>query len=396
MGCEFFMLKIWAYRALFLFAVVCPQLHAQSDLGPPPTIVEESNVIWDEIQSYWLEFLQGLPSVIFGLAIFIVFYLSSRYISELMLKPLSYMSSSLLIRVVIRRIFQLLIILLGTYIFLRFAGLSEFAVAILSGTGVVGLIIGFAFKDIAENFISSLLLSIQKPFKIGDIIEVDNRIGVVKQVTARATTLLDFDGDHIQIPNSTVYKNVIRNVSANPNSRGNFVIGVGYDSSVVDAQKLAMTVLQITEAVLDDPEPQVLVDNLASSTINLKVYFWINTHQHSLLKVSSLLMRTILSEFEKAGISMPDDAREVIFPEGVKLIGAEQVICESQESQQSGQKTNKRLKKQESKLDNQSLSTRIESEEQGTEHIDDLSSDADTIREQANSARDPEQGQNIL
>ncbi|WP_353370192.1 mechanosensitive ion channel family protein [Aliiglaciecola sp. NS0011-25] len=390
------MLKIWAYRALFLFAVVCPQLHAQSDLGPPPTIVEESNVIWDEIQSYWLEFLQGLPSVIFGLAIFIVFYLSSRYISELMLKPLSYMSSSLLIRVVIRRIFQLLIILLGTYIFLRFAGLSEFAVAILSGTGVVGLIIGFAFKDIAENFISSLLLSIQKPFKIGDIIEVDNRIGVVKQVTARATTLLDFDGDHIQIPNSTVYKNVIRNVSANPNSRGNFVIGVGYDSSVVDAQKLAMTVLQITEAVLDDPEPQVLVDNLASSTINLKVYFWINTHQHSLLKVSSLLMRTILSEFEKAGISMPDDAREVIFPEGVKLIGAEQVICESQESQQSGQKTNKRLKKQESKLDNQSLSTRIESEEQGTEHIDDLSSDADTIREQANSARDPEQGQNIL
>ncbi|MBU2877101.1 MULTISPECIES: mechanosensitive ion channel family protein [Alteromonadaceae] len=390
------MLKIWAYRALFLFAVVCPQLHAQSDLGPPPTIVEESNVIWDEIQSYWLEFLQGLPSVIFGLAIFIVFYLSSRYISELMLKPLSYMSSSLLIRVVIRRIFQLLIILLGTYIFLRFAGLSEFAVAILSGTGVVGLIIGFAFKDIAENFISSLLLSIQKPFKIGDIIEVDNRIGVVKQVTARATTLLDFDGDHIQIPNSTVYKNVIRNVSANPNSRGNFVIGVGYDSSVVDAQKLAMTVLQITEAVLDDPEPQVLVDNLASSTINLKVYFWINTHQHSLLKVSSLLMRTILSEFEKAGISMPDDAREVIFPEGVKLIGAEQVISESQESQQSGQKTNKRLKKQESKLDNQSLSTRIESEEQGTEHIDDLSSDADTIREQANSARDPEQGQNIL
>ncbi|MEP4888793.1 MAG: mechanosensitive ion channel domain-containing protein, partial [Aliiglaciecola sp.] len=176
------MFKQLALNLLCIFIMSCAQVHAQSEIGTPTTIVEESNVIWNEVQSYWLEFLQTLPSVIFGLVVFIVFYLSSRYISEWMLKPFSYISSSLLIKVVIRRVFQLLIILLGAYIFLRFAGLSEFAVAILSGTGVAGLIIGFAFRDIAENFISSLLLSIQKPFKIGDIIQVESHIGVVKQV----------------------------------------------------------------------------------------------------------------------------------------------------------------------------------------------------------------------
>ncbi|GAB2694907.1 mechanosensitive ion channel family protein [Aliiglaciecola aliphaticivorans] len=390
------MLKQLAINLLYLIVMSSFQAHGQSELGAPPTIVEESNVIWNEIQSYWFEFLQALPSVIFGLVIFIIFYLSSRYISEWMLKPFSYISSSLLIRVVIRRVFQLLIILLGAYIFLRFAGLSEFAVAILSGTGVAGLIIGFAFKDIAENFISSLLLSIQKPFKIGDIIQVESHIGVVKQVTARATTLLDFDGDHIQIPNSTVYKNIIRNISANPNSRGSFVIGVGYDSSVVEAQKLAMTVLQMTDAVLDEPEPQVLVDTLASSTVNLKVYFWINTHQHSLLKVSSLLMRTILNEFEQAGISMPDDAREVIFPEGIKISDADQLITAKLKQQEKDDQENKLLKKQDNQLDNQALSSKIEGREQASDFTEDLSSDADSIRSQAESARNPEQGQNIL
>ncbi|GAC14444.1 mechanosensitive ion channel family protein [Aliiglaciecola lipolytica] len=369
---------------------------AQSEQIDPPSIADETNIIWVEVQSYWHEILQALPSIAFGLTIFVIFYLSSRPVSELMLKPISYVSTSLLIRVVIRRIFQLLLILLGIYIFLRFAGLSEFAVAILSGTGVMGLIIGFAFKDIAENFISSLLLSIQKPFKIGDIIEVDNRIGVVKQVTARATTLLDFDGDHIQIPNSTVYKNVIRNVSANPNSRGNFVIGIGYDSSIVDAQKLAMTVLHMTEAVLDDPEPQVLVDNLASSTVNLKVYFWINTHQHSLLKVSSLLMRTIFSEFDKAGISMPDDAREVIFPEGVRVFtAADEKIDVAEQKSASTLKSNA-AKDQKSEKESRADLKNIEKDIKAASKVDDLSSDADDIREQAKLARDPEQGQNIL
>jgi small-conductance mechanosensitive channel len=347
----------------------------------PDSVSIETNLIWQDMQNNWQLFLQKLPMIGLGLVIFVLIFLLARPLSELLVRPISFVSTSQLIRLVTRRLISILFILFGFYLFLRFAGLSEFAVAVLSGTGVIGLIIGFAFKDIAENFISSLLLSIQKPFKIDDVIEVEGRIGVVKQVTARATTLVDFDGDHIQIPNATVYKNIIRNLTANPKSRGKFVIGIGYESSIVESQKIALAVLSNTEAVLQDPEPQVLVDMLASSTVNLKVYFWINTHNHSLLKVSSFLMRTIMREFEKHGISMPDDAREIIFPQGIVVHQAQPQI----------HSTNLEPKvKYEKIVDDSALD--LQDDEQDA----DLASDADDIRQQAKEARDPEKGQNIL
>jgi small conductance mechanosensitive channel len=178
-----------------------------------------------------------------------------------------------------------------------------------------------------------------------------------------------------------VYKNIIRNLTANPKSRGKFVIGIGYDSSIVESQKIAMQVLNSTDAVLNDPEPQVLVDVLASSTVNLKVYFWINTHSHSLLKVSSFLMRTIMREFEKQGISMPDDAREIIFPQGIMLHKAEE---------QGASNPPKQPFKNQAIIDDSVVDL------QDDEHDADLTSDADDIRQQAKEARDPEKGQNIL
>lgn len=348
------------------------------------TLVNQTHAIWVEAEQYWQNFLEKLPMIGIGLILLIAFILIARPLSQLLVRPITTLSSSLLIKVVARRLVSVLIILFGFYLFLRFAGLSEFAIAILSGTGVLGLIIGFAFKDIAENFISSLLLSVQKPFKIDDVIEIDGRIGVVKQVTARATTLVDFNGDHIQIPNATVYKNVIRNLTANPKSRGQFIIGIGYDSSIVQAQQLAIKVLDSTDAVLADPEPQVLVDILASSTVNLKVYFWVDTHQHSINKVASFLMRTIMREFEHQGISMPDDAREIIFPEGIVL---------HRDTDASNVKENTNSLKQ-APEQQQNLQVQHDLEHDAVD--DDLTSDADNIRQQAKAARDPEMGANIL
>jgi small-conductance mechanosensitive channel len=343
-----------------------------------------STVILQEASQYWQALLQRLPMIAIGATLLIIIIFASRPLSRVFVRPISFLSTSQLIQVVSRRLVSLLFILFGIYLFLRFAGLSEFAVAILSGTGVLGLIIGFAFKDIAENFISSLLLSVQKPFKIDDIIEVEGRLGVVKQVTARATTLVDFDGNHIQIPNSMVYKNVIKNFTANPKTRGSFIIGIGYDSSIVLAQQIAMKVLSNTEEVLNDPEAQVLVDVLASSTINLKVYYWIDSHQHSLLKVASFLMRSIMREFEKQGISMPDDAREIIFPQGITVNQA------VESKKQNVQPTPSPSQKTETAVQNKDH--HLADEEQN----EDMSSDADDIREQAKAARDPETGGNIL
>ncbi|QHJ12648.1 Small-conductance mechanosensitive channel [Paraglaciecola mesophila] len=370
--------------AIIWYAIFMPIASAQDQAASSHNAISTQTLdMWADVINLWQQFVLALPMLLLGLVFLVLCYLLAKPVSSLLVRPIGYLSQSQLIKLVTRRTISLLIILLGLYVFLRFAGLSEFAIAIVSGTGVMGLILGFAFRDIAENFISSLLLSVQKPFKIDDVIEVQGQLGIVKQVTARATTLVDFDGNHIQIPNATIYKNIIRNLTANPKMRGKFIIGIGYDSSILEAQQLATKVLAAQSTILQDPEPQVLVDTLGSSTVNLQVYFWIDAQQYSLLKVSSMLMRLIMREFEKNNISMPDDAREIIFPQGVPV----HQMAEPDEHKAAQLNEN---------AENKPLSPAIEHDMQASEHVDDLSSDTHDIRQQAKQARDPEQGQNIL
>lgn len=381
--------RVSQISAFLLFTVLCyaifvPITFAQKQMADTPSALSTQPLdVWADVTELWQRIVLALPMMSLGLVFFVLCYLLAKPISTLLVRPIGYVSQSQLIKLVTRRTISLLIILLGLYVFLRFAGLSEFAIAIVSGTGVMGLILGFAFRDIAENFISSLLLSVQKPFKIDDVIEVQGQLGIVKQVTARATTLVDFDGNHIQIPNATIYKNIIRNLTANPKMRGKFIIGIGYDSSILEAQQLASKVLAAQATILQDPEPQVLVDALGSSTVNLQVYFWIDAQKYSLLKVSSMLMRLIMREFERNNISMPDDAREIIFPQGVPIHSLP-VVEDSVPTQLENSSAGKEV------------SAAIEHDIDDEDHLDDLSSDAHDIREQAKQARDPEQGQNIL
>ena len=334
------------------------------------------------IQSQVVQFLhaagQMLPAILLGILAVTCCYFIARPLSYLLLKPLGYVSESRLLHLVVRRFISTLIILFGLYIFLRLAGLTEFAVAVMSGTGLVGLILGFAFKDIAENFISSLLLSVQRPFRIDDVIEVNGHLGVVKKVTARATTLVDFDGNHIQIPNATVYKNTIKNLTANPKMRGSFTLGIGYDNDTKSAQQLALTIIGNQNAVLNDPTPQVLINDLGSATLNFTIYFWVNSEEHSVLKVASQLMRELVNEFTEHGISMPDDARERVLLNSQ----GEDIYPAKSESRQTGNTPSSAKKPHTSQVTASS--------------VDDVSSDTGEIREQAEKSRDPEQGSNII
>ncbi|QPG04572.1 mechanosensitive ion channel [Salinimonas marina] len=326
-----------------------------------------------------------LPGIGIGLVLLLVSIFISGPLATLLLKPFAHLTQSPLIRSVSHRAIAILCILLGVYVFLKLAGLTEFAVAIISGTGLLGLILGFAFRDIAENFISSLLLTVQRPFRLGDVVQIDSYLGVVQKVTARATTLVDFDGNHIQIPNASIYKGVIKNLTANPNMRGHFIIGVGYDNDIKHAQQLALKFLTAHDNILTQPEPQVLIDNLGSATANLKVYFWIDVEKTSELKMASVLMRELVVLFDNAGISMPDDARERVFPQGVPGLQSDGGHSRPDSETQSPENTNSQAQVGTAKTATAPASA-----------SDDVSSETTEIRRQAAQARDPEDGENIL
>ncbi len=344
-----------------------------------------TNELVMSLNAYWQAFIVKLPAIALGLVIMVIMVTLAGRVAAALIKPVGYLSASPLLRSVSQRAISLIIILLAFYIFLKLSGLTEFAVAIMSGTGVLGLILGFAFRDIAENMIASLLLTVQRPFRINDVVQINNYTGVVQKVTTRATTLVDFDGNHIQIPNAVIYKGTIKNLTANPKMRGQFVIGVGYDADCQQAQQLALSLISEHPNVLDEPEPLVLVDGLGSSTINLKVYFWINVESTSVVKMASVLMRDLVNLFTEKGISMPDDAREIVFPEGVPVL-----------VQQGKEKKQYTDPDQSARQNDEVLTNRAEPNVESQSFLDDVSSENDDIRRQADEARAPEQGTNIL
>lgn len=350
------------------------------DPGPVWTLSPARN----ELAAIWRQVIASAPLVVVGALALLLTLAVAGTVSRALSKLFERFTDSELLRGVIRKAVFVVIVLIGLYVALRISGLTRVAITVVSGTGIIGLVLGFAFRDIAENFLASLLLSIQRPFRLGDVIEVDGHTGVVRKVTSRGTLLIDFDGNHIQIANSTVYKSTIRNFTANPKVRLTFTVGIGYDDDIARAQAIVHDMLERHAAVLEDPRPLVLAEELGSASVVLRVYFWIDGHEHSMLKMKSSVIRLAVDELEAQGVSMPDEAREVIFPQGVPV----NMLANTDEDAGRPQEGSTEVV--------QDRAARSAAGQLSTEAEGDLDSERDDLERQAESARDPEEGSNVL
>jgi small conductance mechanosensitive channel len=284
-----------------------------------PTTVWNFDPAFQVLSDLTRGFVRLLPLIVVAVVVIALSWIFARLTVYVLRRRLLARSLSQLLREVMARTGGMVVMLAGLYLVLRIAGLTQLALTVVGGTGLIGLVLGIAFREITENFLASLFLSLQQPFREGDLVEVANVTGYVQRLTSRTTVLMTLDGNQVQVPNSTVFKSTIRNFTSNPNRRDDFIVGIGYDDSIPLAQEIALKVLAEHPAVLTEPEPLVLVENLGPSTVNLRVYFWLDGGQHSWLKVKSSVIRLVKRAFKDSGISLPDEAREVTFPHGVPV-----------------------------------------------------------------------------
>ena len=344
--------------------------------------------IWDlgpasrSLIAIWGDFVRWLPWLAFGTVILGLSLVGSLLTTRGARRFLEPRVSANILRAVIARAAGGLVFLLGLYIILRVMGLTQLALTIVGGTGLIGLAVGIAFRDITENFLASIFLSIQRPFEPADLIDVAGVTGYVQQLNMRTTILMNLDGNLVQIPNATVYKSNIRNYTTNSNRREVFDIGIGYDDAISDAQEIARKVLADHPAVLNDPEPAVLVDNLGTSTVNLRVYFWLDGRENSWLKVRSSVLRLVKREFQQHGISMPDEAREILFPHGVPVTMVD--------GNAAGEVAGPLPRRRAARL------APAEADAPTTKAEGGLSSEAGVIKEQARQAQPRHEGENLL
>ena len=344
--------------------------------------------VWDfrgarsGLSKLWRDLVRSLPFLILALFILALSAGAGWLTARSTRKFLHGRVRAKLLRGVLAGGLGVIVFLAGTYIVLRVSGLTQLALTIVGGTGLVGLAVGIAFRDITENFLASIFLSMQQPFETGDLVEVAGVTGYVQQLNVRTTVLMTLDGNLVQIPNAAVYKSTLRNFTVTPNRRENFVVGIGYDDAIDEAQKVALKVLMDHPAVLQEPEPWVLADDLGKATVNLRIYFWLNGHEHSWLKVRSSVIRLVKRAFQQHGISMPDEAREVVFPRGVPvtmLDGKQEATKEVGSLESSGE-----VPRSEG-LD--AVSTQAEAG---------LSSEAGSLEKQARQAKPLDAGENLL
>ena len=360
------------------------------------TVAEKS--IWDfsdayaELKNFRYASVQAIPLVIFALVVLVLTWLLAKLTGFIANRALKKRFPNTLLRWVATRVIMLPVFIFGVYLVLRVSGLTQLALTVLGGTGLIGLVIGIAFQDIAENFLASILISAQQPFRVDDFIRVDGHEGLVKRVTTRGTTLMTADGNYVQIPNSKLYKTTIENFTANPLQRIQFQIGIGYDDSTSEAQRIVLERIKAHSATLNDPAPRVLLDALGTSTINLIVYAWVDGTKNDVLSVRSSCMRTSKQALMQAGISLPDEAREVIFPNGIPV---RMLSDESDKEESRSGNTDHQTSPTDAARSTEKVA-RDHVEEDASEAEGHMASDTHDLQKQAKESWMPGEGEEIL
>jgi len=266
------------------------------------------------LNSYWETFLYLLPKIAIAVIVFIIILIIASKISLLVRKAASLRMNDPLIINFLGRITRWSLIVSGLILCMFLLGLGGIAGGLIAGAGVSAIIIGFAFKDIGENFLAGIILAFSRPYNIGDKVETGDTYGIVRALDLRNTHIKTFDGKDVYVPNAMVLKNPLINYTRDGFLRYEFLVGIDYDDDIQQAIDIILNAVSSVEGVLDgDKAPQVHIKELSTSTINLVVYIWTDTFD--LTKDDLQIVTEVMNETKKAlivnKITMPADILEL-------------------------------------------------------------------------------------
>lgn len=210
-------------------------------------------------------------------------------------------------------------VLTGIVIALEMLGAGALIGAVLGGAGVLGIALGFAMRDTIENYVASIMLSLRQPFRANDWVVIDTFEGRVIRLTSRATILMTLDGNHLRIPNSTVFKAVILNYTRNPQRRFDFDLGIDAEDDANAARALGTKVLQGLDFVLNEPPPSARVEQVGDSNIVIKFLAWIDQRESGWHRSRSIAIPAVKSALEEAGFALPEPIYRLRFDAGAPL-----------------------------------------------------------------------------
>lgn len=273
----------------------------------------DKNLLWNTLHNLWVGFLGQLPYIVIGFIVFVVFLVVARILKRVVHAAGERTRLDLTLADLLGRLASFIITVLGLFV----AAVVIFPAFkpgdLITGLGITSVAIGFAFKDVLQNFFAGILILWRKPFIVGDQIRAREYEGTVEEITVRSTRLRTYDGERAVLPNGDVYTHAVLVRTAYDKRRVKFTVGIGYPDSIEEARGTIKRVLNETEGVFRDPVPWVHVTELAPSSVNFTVYFWVQSDQAKVLDVSDRVATGIKLALDSAGIDMPFPHRVVLF-----------------------------------------------------------------------------------
>ncbi|MGD2071227.1 MAG: mechanosensitive ion channel [Gemmatimonadota bacterium] len=256
----------------------------------------------------WIEALiQNLPDIAAAVVVLVLFWIAARALRSVSKRVMDRATDHGPVKSLVGKTIYLLVLATGVMVALGILELDKTVTSILAGVGILGLALGFAFQDLAENFIAGVMMTIRRPFTDGDLVQTGDHFGLVDTIDLRATTLRLGTGQLVRIPNSDVFGNALVNYSATGERRVDVACGVSYADDLEKAGRVALDAVAGVPGRDETRDPALFWEEFGGSSINFLVTFWIpfGANHGDWLEARSRAIVAIKQAFDAEGVGIP-------------------------------------------------------------------------------------------
>ncbi len=273
--------------------------------------------LWESVDSMRDSFISLLPQIAIGLVVFVVFCLLSN-LARVVIRDILNRRNKTNLGQVLGRLAQWALILAGLMVASTIIAPSVKPVDLLAGLGIGGVAIGFAFKDILQNFLAGVLILLREPFQIGDQIKSGSFEGTVEAIETRATLIRTYDGKKVVIPNSQIYTNPVVVMTAYGKRRSEYDVNVDAEMDLAHAFQSMSEAIRQVDGVFRDPPPEVLLSDLDESSVTLRCRWWTAPDQASITRVKDAVVAQLHEVRERLDTAAPQ-AEETASTENAEM-----------------------------------------------------------------------------
>lgn len=286
------------------------------------SLEEAYNILLEKLGTWFEVLVEHLPNAVVAVTIFCLFLILASAGQRLGNRFFTRAFDTGAVASLLSTILKVSILFLGIFFALGVLGLQKTVLSLLAGAGIIGIALGFAFQDLAENLIAGITMGIRKPFKTGDLIETHGELGFVESLNLRNSILVNFSGQRILIPNKEVFQNKLTNYSQTGARRIEIDVGIPFDADVDHATSVAKDAIK---SKCDDwLHPEKSIDAFAlsfgHSSISLSIRYWIRyPGDKSFFEAIHDGIKSITSAFHENEIKIPYPIRTLNTADGLDL-----------------------------------------------------------------------------